>query len=109
MAAPQKGLKTLQIFFGGSLGIYQAPCNRVGQNSDFVVFWYTLVLSQAFHTQLFCNCQERVEFFLGNIYLSMVHEVKDSLHVSELHPLEVEQRVLVWVLLQDSPEEWGAS
>ena len=41
MAAPQKGLKTLQIVFGGFLG--QVPCNSAGQNSDFVILWYTRV------------------------------------------------------------------
>ena len=35
----------------------------------------------------------------------MVHEVEYNLQVSELHPLEVEERVLVRVLLENGSEE----
>ena len=42
MAAPQKGLK----------GICQAPCNSPGQNSDFVVFLYTLVYKEMIEEKL---------------------------------------------------------
>ena len=45
---------------------------------------------------------------MGDIDLSVVHEVEHGLQVSELHPLEVEERVLVGVLLEDGPEEGGA-
>ena len=55
--------------------------------------------------QLFSHCKERVELLLSNINLSVIHEVEDRLQVTELHPLEVEERVLVRVLLQDRPEE----
>ena len=37
----------------------------------------------------------------------MVHKVEDCLQVSELHPIEVEEGVLVWVLPEDGPEEGG--
>jgi len=42
---------------------------------------------------------------LSNVNLSMVHEAEDRLQVIELHPLEVEEGVLVRVLLQDGFEE----
>ena len=35
----------------------------------------------------------------------MIHEVEDCLQVNELHPLEVEERVLVRVLLENGSEE----
>merc|ERR1719309_1913345 len=35
----------------------------------------------------------------------MVHEVEDCLQVSEFHPLEIKQRVLVDILLENRPEE----
>ena len=55
--------------------------------------------------QLFSRCEERVELLLSNIDLSVIHEDEDRLQVTELHPLEVEERVLVRVLLQHSVEE----
>ena len=39
----------------------------------------------------------------------MVHEGEDSLQVTELHPFEVEERVLMRVLSQGCPEKWRAS
>ena len=64
-----------------------------------------IILSEAFHLQVFCYGEERVEFFLGNIDLAVVHEVEYRLQVSELHALEVEEWVLVRVLPEDGPEE----
>jgi len=58
--------------------------------------------------QVFCNSEEGVELLLRNIDLPVVHEVEDSLQVCELHTLEIEERVLVWVLPEDGSEEGGA-
>ena len=64
-----------------------------------------LILSEAFGLQVLCNRLEGVQLFLSNIDLSVIHEDEDRLQVTELHPLEVEERVLVRVLLQHSVEE----
>ena len=57
----------------------------------------TLTLSQALHLEIFGDCQERIEVFLSNVDLAMVHEVEHAQQVAVLHPLEVEQGVVVGV------------
>ena len=69
---------------------------------------FTAVLCEPFYLQVLCYGQKGIELLLGNVNLSVVHEVEDRLQVSELHPLEVEERVLVGVLPEDGPEEGGA-
>ena len=66
------------------------------------------MLSQAFHSQVLCHGQERVQLLLSNINLSVVHEVEDRLEISVLDTLQVEERVLVRVAAQHIPEEWTA-
>ena len=55
--------------------------------------------------QFFSRCEEKVELLPGNIDHSVIHEDEDRLQVTEIHPLEVEERVLVKVLLQHSVYE----
>ena len=55
--------------------------------------------------QFFCYREKGIQLLLSNIDLPMIHEVEDCLQVNELHPLEVEERVLVRVLLENGSEE----
>ena len=66
------------------------------------------MLSQAFHSQVLCHGQERVQLLLSNINFSVVHEVEDRLEISELDALQIEEGVLVGVSAQHIPEEWTA-
>ena len=50
-----------------------------------------------FHSELFSNSKEGVEVVLGDVDLTMVHEVEHAQQVAVLHPLEVKQGVVVWV------------
>ena len=70
---------------------------------------WSIVLSKSLHLELLCNRQEGVELLLGNIDFSMVHEVQHRLKLTEPNTLEVEQRVLVRILLENGSEEWRAS
>jgi len=54
-----------------------------------------LCLSESLHFQIFRNLQERVEFLLSYADLTVVHEVKDRLQVSELYSFHIQQWVLV--------------
>ena len=66
--------------------------------------WST-VLSESLHLEFFCHRQEGVELLLGNVDFSMVHEVEHRLQFTEPNTLEVEERVLVWILSEDGSEE----
>jgi hypothetical protein len=39
------------------------------------------VLSEAFDLQVFCHGQERVQIFLRNVHLAVVHELEDRLKI----------------------------
>ena len=43
-----------------------------------------------------------------HIHFTVIHEVEHCLHVFVFYPLEVEERVGVWVFAEHSPEEGGA-
>ena len=62
---------------------------------------WSIVLSESLHLEFLCHRQERVELLLGNIDFSMVHEVEHGLKLTEPNTLEVEQRMLVRILLED--------
>jgi len=67
-----------------------------------------IVLGQTLHFEILCDCEERVEFLLGNVDFSMIHEVEHSLKIAVVHPLEVQEGVGVGVAPQDPPEERAA-
>ena len=67
----------------------------------------TIVLSQAFHLEIFSDCEERVKLFLGDIHFAVIHEVEHADQVCILDTLEEEQGMLVAIPSQDSPEEGG--
>merc|ERR1719319_1691200 len=41
-----------------------------------------IVLGQTLHFEILCDCEERVEFLLGNVDFSMIHEVEHSLKIA---------------------------
>ena len=55
--------------------------------------------------QLLRHHKECVEIVLGNVDFSIVDEVETGLQVLEPDALEVEERVVVRVLVEDLPEE----
>ena len=63
---------------------------------------------QPFHFQLFSNREEGVQVFLGQVDLPEIHEGEHSVQVFELDTPQVDHRVAVLDVLQDSPEEFGA-
>ena len=60
------------------------------------------------HLQVLCHREEGAELCLGNVDLSVVHEVEDGEDALVLDALQVEQGVAVRVPLQHCTEERGA-
>jgi hypothetical protein len=49
----------------------------------------------AFHFELLGNGEKAVEIVLRHVHLAMVHEVEHTFQIRVLHPLQIDQRVLV--------------
>ena len=108
---------------------------RLGYASHFIRFealdlgwlpWLTLsvgALGQALHLQLLSNGEETVEIILGHIDLPLVHEVQHSdelqsfgreylnttvPYLTVLNTFQVQQRMMVWISLENISEEWAA-
>ena len=64
-------------------------------------------MRQTLHLQLLSHGEERVELFLGNVDLTMVHEVQDSHQLLVLDTLQVEKGMLVLVSPENRFEEGG--
>merc|ERR1719508_336243 len=54
-----------------------------------------IILSKSLYPELFCDGQEGVELFLGDINFPMVHKVQYRLEVGELHSFQIQKGMLV--------------
>ena len=52
--------------------------------------WPFQVKQHTFHPKFFSDSKEGIKVVLGNIDLTMVHEVEHTLHVSECDAFQVE-------------------
>ena len=71
-----------------------------------MVYMFLVFLSETSNLQILGYSEEGGEVGLGDVDLAVVEELQDGLQVGVVHSLEVEQRVGVGVLAQDSSEEW---
>ena len=58
--------------------------------------------------EIFGDCQERIQLLLGNVHLTVVHEVEDCGEIAELHAFQVQEGVGVGVASEHASEEGRA-